>query len=304
MREGHADLNGPRRTLPALALLVVAFAGCVNPEPVRSTSWLGRIRPFQGTPNVVTFDVALLELRPNDPFINGELWNLADESAVDLEKKGILEDNGFRIGQVGGLTPRGLAELLKSEQSCANPRRIQMKGGKTKELLLGPPQAVCDFELRGQEATEAVSLEQGQCQLTVVPTPGKNGQVVLRCTPQVRYGETRHVPWAVPEEGGYLLQPQKPTRAFPELAWEVTLAPDEYVVIGARTDRPGTLGYHCFVRPDERPAVQRVLVLRAGPMQRDVPPEGVADAETEERLQRCPPVAAQASWSTARGSGH
>jgi hypothetical protein len=303
MREGHGHQNGPRRALAALALLAVAFAGCVNPEPVRTTSWLNRIRPFQGTANVVTFDVALLELRPGDPFINGELWTLADESAVDLEKKGILEDNGFRIGQVGGLTPRPLAELLKSEQSCANPRRIQMKGGKTRELLLGPALAACEFELRGPEATEAVALEQGQCQLAVVPTPGKNGRVVLRCTPQVRYGETRHVPWAVPEDGGFLLQPQKPTRAFPELAWEVTLAPDEYVVIGARTDKPGTLGYRCFVRPDERPAVQRVLVLRAGPLPRDVPPEGVADAETEERLQRHPPVAAQASWSTARGSG-
>src|SRR5437879_3678835 len=132
MREGHGDLNGPRRALAALALLALAFAGCVNPQPERSSSWLNRIRPFQGTPNVVTFDVALLELRPNDPVINGPLWTLADESAVDLEKKGVLEDNGFRIGQVGGLTPRGLAELLRSEQSCANPRRIQIKGGKTK----------------------------------------------------------------------------------------------------------------------------------------------------------------------------
>ena len=36
-----------------------------------------------------------------------------------------------------------------------------------------------------------------------------------------------------------------------DLGWEVTMAPGEYLVIGAREDRPGTLGHQAFVRPDE-----------------------------------------------------
>jgi hypothetical protein len=71
----------------------------------------------------------------------------------------------------------------------------------------------------------------------------------------------------------------------------VTLAPNEYVVVGARFDRPGSLGYQAFVRADESPPVQRLLVIRTSRTAPDAPDDG------DDGLERSPPVASQASSS-------
>src|SRR5436305_7184312 len=90
-----------------LGLLAVPLLGCAADGPVRSTSWLERLRPFHGPvgPDVVQMDVALLERPVGDPALNQGLWALADEQVIALEQKGVLEDNGFRVAQVGGITP-------------------------------------------------------------------------------------------------------------------------------------------------------------------------------------------------------
>jgi hypothetical protein len=71
----------------------------------------------------------------------------------------------------------------------------------------------------------------------------------------------------------------------------VTLGANEYVVVGARFDRPGSLGCQAFVRADESPPAQRMLVIRTCRTAPDAPDDG------DDILGRSPPVASQASTS-------
>src|SRR5271155_3986491 len=173
MRHGSALLRG---------LLVCALAGCAGTTPTQSTSWLNRfMRPAGPTgSDVVQMDVALIERPLGDGYLNRELWAVADEQVVAPESQAILEDNGFRIGQMGGITPTGLQNLLTSEQSCANPRRILCHAGKATRLVLGPALPECSFRvLNLGEATE-VTLDQAECTVEVVPTLSADGRTTLR----------------------------------------------------------------------------------------------------------------------------
>src|SRR5262249_47908590 len=123
MRYGQAMLLG---------LLTALLVGCAHAPAVRPTSWLDRWRPFHGpsAADVIEVQVALVERPPGDPFLNHELWTLADEQIVPLERKALLEENGFRVGQLGGNTPARLLTLLTSEQSNVNPRRLLLHSGQ------------------------------------------------------------------------------------------------------------------------------------------------------------------------------
>jgi hypothetical protein len=291
MRQWHGLLLG---------LLTGVLAGCTVPAP-RPGPWQAGMPPLEAPrgADVVEMQVALLERRAGDAYLNDGLWALADESAVPLDRKAVLEDNGFRIGQVAGMPPPELQALLTSDHSCINPRQIRLHTGDAKELVLGPAQPSLRFRVEQDGRTDAVGVEQAQAMLVVVPEFTPDGRIRLRFTPKVQHGETVLAPCPAADHSGITLQCQRPSNSYPALGWEVTLAPNEYVVIGGRTDRPGSMGCQAFLRNDETPAVQRVLVIRTG----RTAPDGADDlADGDDGARRPPPVAYHASWAAARST--
>ncbi len=288
-----------------LGLLTSLLVGCATQEPVRSPSWLSRLRPFQGPigADVIQMEVALLERPVDDPYINQELWALADEQAVSLEHKANLEDNGLRVCQIGGITPARLQALLTSERSCANPHRLQLRAGNPTTLSLGPKAAHCSFQMRQGDRVIDVALDQAEYLVQVVPSLAGEGNVRLRFTPQIRHGDRIPDTVPAPDRSGYYLQFQQPIASYAGLSWEVTLAPNEYVLIGGRADRPQTLGQQCFVRRDEPVRVQRMLVIRTC---RQAPglagDAGLAGGEEEPTPGKVPALALQAALTSARAS--
>lgn len=285
-----------------IALLATLLAGCADTKAVRSTAWLNRFR-WGGAPqgsDVVQIDVALLERPLGDAYINQGLWAFADEQVVALESKAVLEDNGFRIGQIGGITPAELQTLLTSERSCANPRRIQLHAGKPTQVVLGPAATACQFRIEHDGIQVPVSLEKAQCTLEVVPALAKDGHTRLRFLPEIQHGDLALLPKPTPDFTGLMLQQERPTERYPALGWEVNLAPNEYMLVGARLERPHTLGHQCFVRADEPQPVQRLLVIRTS---RAASADAALSASVEETNGYwTPPLACQAAWSTARGT--
>jgi hypothetical protein len=281
-----------------LGLLSGVLVGCTTVESVRSTSWLGRPRPLQvpSGADIVQLQVALLERRVGDQYLNERLWPLVDESAIPTDHKFALEQNGFRVGQVGGLPPPELLALLTSERSCIDPRLVRLHVGITKQLLLGPALPSCHFQIEQDGRQDDLALEQAQIMLEVVPSLAENGQIRLHFTPQVEHGERKLVPCAAEDRSGMVLRPERAMNRYSALGWDITLAPNEYVVIGARIERPQSLGYQGFIRADEAQPVQRLLVIRTSRTAPDAPDD------LDEVLQRSPPVASQASWSAVRGS--
>jgi hypothetical protein len=250
-----------------LALGILAgLSGCAPEQPF-AVNWMQQLGlQTPSGPDVVQIEMVLLERPLNDRYINEDLWRQADEQVVPLENKAVLEENGFRVGQLGGLTPGGLQTLLTSRQDGADPRLLFLRAGKTQSLPLGPPRALCRFQIEQHGWPEEVRLADAQAALELVPSITGDGRLRLRFVPQIEYGQSRLQMNPAEDNSGLLLQQQKPRQAYPALAWEVVLAPNQYLIAGTRMDRPESLGYQCFFRPDENRPVQRLLVLRASRM--------------------------------------
>lgn len=287
-----------------VGLVCAWLAGCATGQPVRSTSLLSRLRQMGGPsgPDVVQMDVALLEQPVGDRYINQDFWSIADEQVVALERRAHLEDNGFRVGQLGGLPPTEFQTLLTSERSCANPRRIHLHAGKPWTVNLGPVLATCSFQFAEGGQSRPVNLEGAECALEVVPELTPDNRVRLRFTPLVQHGTSALLPCPAADRSGWVLQPQRPAERFPSLSWEVTLSANEFVVIGGRYDRPQTLGHESFVRSEGPTTKQRLLVIRTSRTAAPFPFDPDHAGEGETAAARPPTLAQQAAYSTVRGS--
>src|SRR5262249_56216657 len=106
-------------------------------------------KAFQGRTgsDVVYVQSYLVERSPGDRYLNDELWRVADEQVVPMEQKAVLVDNGFRVGQIGGILPATLQDLLNSKTSCPNPRGRQLHAGNPVTLVIGPRTAASRFRL-------------------------------------------------------------------------------------------------------------------------------------------------------------
>jgi hypothetical protein len=286
-------------------VLCLPLTGCFNP-PTRSTSWLPPLRSPAAPPNdLVTLEVMLVETQIGNRFLNEEVWNHSDETSeqvVALERKGEMNDNGFRLGLLGAVPPAGLQSLLRGGRNYLTPRCMQVTAGEpAAPLHLGPSLARCSYR-HPQEESNTVELTDAVCSLQIIPTPLDDGRLRLRLSPQVRHGVPHLTPAPAPDRSGWITVTEQPTETYPNLTWDVTISPEEYLLLGTRHDRPGTLGHQCFVRTDEAPPVQRLLVLRArrAALARSTP---VAEFPGDP-LPRALPLAMQASFApVVRGSG-
>jgi hypothetical protein len=221
---------------------------------------------------------------------------------VDFDQKVVLENNGLRVCQVAGITPPGLQALLTSKRSCVNHRYVVRHAGTAYTLLLGTKVPTSHLRIQHEGLPEEVEFEQAQCKLEVLPTLGKDGHVHLHFTPEVQHGEAKLATRRSPD-GAFTLNAEQPVESYPALSWEVALAQNEYVVVGAQFNRSGTIGHQFFIRPDEAVPVQRLLVIRTSRLQPGVEQQLPAEGEEKDlSLSQSPPLALQAGWTAARGS--
>jgi hypothetical protein len=291
----------PVRQAPVLlcVFLIAQLVGCTDPPTVNPHSLFDRFRPLQtpAGPDVVEMQVALIERPLYDSFLVHDLWAEVDEQILSLPQKLALDENGFRVGQVGGFAPTGLQKLLVSERSNANPRRIYVHAGNPASLTLGPVMPVCRFELPRDGEAIPVSLDQAECLLSVVPSLAGEDRIKLAFTPQIRYGQAQAVPRPTEDRQGFILRSEQPNKTFAALTWEVTLAPNQYVLVGARTDRPQSLGHQSFLRGDEPVPVQRLLALRVSRTSPGLPAGDLIDESDQSTSAKRPmPLVLQAAY--------
>jgi hypothetical protein len=282
-----------------VGLLCWVLVGCVSGPTTRKA--LKRPQPFSGLrgPDVVSMEIALLECPIGDHYINTDLWNnFADEQIISPEQQLILENNGFRVAQIGGLIPEELQELLTNCRSNANPRQRQVRAGHTVDLNLGPVATSIQFSMTENGDPVEVTLDQAQCKLLVEPRITADGKTKLHFTPQVEHGEPTTSFHPNPDGSGWGMTMERPKKTYPALGWDVTLEPNQYLVIGARFDKPQTIGHASFVEAGETRGVQRLLVIR-------ISRPGVVKEERQEvSSRRSLPLALQAQMpgTTIRGT--
>lgn len=289
-----------RWTLLMLAITLCANTGCAL-KPKRSSSWLPQFRGIRGldAKDAVQIDVALVETRIGNEFVNNGLWLTLDEQFLSFENKQMLEKNGFRLGTVGASPPAELLALLTSERSCSNPRRLQVRAGNTAPpIVIGKPQEKIELNVhRLAKDPETLTFEQAEVMFSIVPELTEDNRTKLTITPQIRHGEAGRKFWkASSESSRWTMQLNRPKHDFESLSWEVTLSPGQYLVIGGKYDTEKSLGRSTFVRPDETDPVQRLLVIRTSRSQ-----PGVAEEKDEQtsnstttRKISPPPLAVQA----------
>jgi hypothetical protein len=281
-----------------------SLGGCALwPEQPPTTSWLKgqRSKSAELDSQVVQLDVALLERPLEDPFINRELWQYTDEMIVDLDRKAVVEDNGFRVGQIVGMTPGKLQDLLQSERYCINRRRQFIPSGHSAPQFLGPVWPQCNYVVeQGKQITE-VAVDQARFCLDLNASLIANGKTRLTFTPKVQNGENMLPFEPDPERSTWTIRVDKPCKTYKELSWSVDVAPGEYLVVGAFLNKEKSLGQRAFVQEDGRPA-QRLLVVRTS-RARNGGDSGEPTLEDIARASRSPCLAAQASMTAVRASG-
>jgi hypothetical protein len=291
MRLSHAALFALLAAWPA--------AGCLSTRPGAEATVTARRMSESPGPDVVRIDVAVIQRPAGDRYLNFALWEPADEQTVDFERKPALDDNGLRVGLIGGMVPADLLAMLTSDKSCAAPHRLQVRGGQPIPLALGNERAHCRYTLYQGERAVPVQLDNAVCEFEVVPTPADDGRVTLRFTPQVKHGLARREPRAVRDRSGerrWDMVSEQPTETYENLSWEITVAPDEYVVVGTRLDRDDSLGRCFFLDTESARPTQRLLVIRAGRASSGATPDEAAPGDS------VTPLALQASWRTVRGA--
>jgi hypothetical protein len=273
-------------------LPLLLLVGCAwQDQSVSVPSFLQRSRSAALQGPYAVFNVTEIERPIGDEYINRDLWDYADEMVVaDLERRAVLDDNGLRVGQLVGSPPQGFQELLLSPRYNGNSQVQILAPNWTKALVLGPILDRSSYQLvRGTQKT-SVCLDRARYFLEVKPALTHDGLTRLTFTPKVEHGEPQLPFEPMPEEGawGYRLEPAN--HKYPELSWEVTLAPDQYLIVGGRLDRPSSLGHCAFVQEEGR-GVQRLLVIRG--WKAVAPP---SEGSVEDCLQAaCAPLALQAT---------
>jgi hypothetical protein len=289
-------------------VLLALLAGCAARQTL-ARGGLEQGPPGQPAlgPDGVVVDFAVLECRAGDVlhlrYLNGELWDSTDEQAVDLERKAVLADNGFRVGHLVGTTPSQLQNLLTSPRYCALRWRQILPAGKPVTLTVGRTVPEMRYRLAQGDREGEEALEKAQAYLVTLPELTADGRTRLQFTPQIQYGDAVREYEVAADRSQWMLTCRRSRKTYPGLGWEVQLAPNEYVIIGAATDNPLSLGYQFFLQEDGQSQVQRLLLIRTS-RAGDTPAEGPANLPAAEAAQGPPPsaLALQASWTAARGS--
>jgi hypothetical protein len=296
----------PRALLPAV--LVGLFMGCTSGAPVRSLAWFKASPAFRGPvgADVVQIQWALIERPIGDRYLNDDLWALANEQVIPLERKDVLDDNGLRIAQLGGLVPPELQTLLNSERSNPEPHQRQLRAGQAATLPLGPVREMSHINpptgMRlPTDPPGSREVTNAQFSVIVTPTLTSDGKTRLAFTPQIQHGESRRVIKPAEDGSGWTCREQELAERFNDLRWDVTLVPGEYVLVGCWFHRPETYGSECFLRVDEPRPVQRLLVIRTTRQPPDSNTESSTDTSEEAgTVARVMPIALQASTGPRR----
>jgi hypothetical protein len=270
-------------------LLLAALAGCLH--VAERPPWLDPFPLIGATPDGdgAAVEYVLIERPGGGEDVNRRVWDRIDEQVLPFEARTVLEEAGLRVGIASESAPGPLRKLIEDPRTDRGHRGRLFALDKPTPLTVGMPLPRAEFAVPAAEGGTAKFARDTAClgfEITV--RDAGEGKVVLHLVPNARYRDPNRL---LPTDGGIR---GEATEAFPGAAFELTVAPTEYLVIGTDWYWEGTFGHFLFAGgTDERP-VQRLLVLRGT---RTVADRPAADGDNP---GGAPPLASQAT--AARGA--
>ncbi len=256
--------------LGSLATLVVALVGC---SLTQSSQRKEPILPPLGAggrlvqPRRCVLDVVILTRPQGDPAFDGAIWSGGDEQIVEPELRRALQANGLRVARITGDLPPELEALVRSGppnqpdvHTIVNPTGDSTLIDPTRgeplpalNLLLSHP----DGKIKGKVYQDAKAF----VRLTASFDSGDG--VTLRLVPELHHGPVKRG-YGVIGNSGALPGPQEfkitsgqQEETFRELAASIDLDEGQYVVLGVRPERKGSLGDVLLQKPE--PHSDRIL---------------------------------------------
>lgn len=223
-------------------------------------------RPARG----VMLHTRLIEQPAGNDYLTRGLWQDTTDP-LPHPLSALLAANGLRVGVVSGFIPAELERLARSEAAAVDPMLRSFAFGQPKPVPVNGPLPACTADAVANLNAPAARLEltAAECGLVVTVTPAAGDQLRVRCEPQIRH-DAQRTWWKANAAGtGFDRLDQKPTEAFPGLAWEVTLSRRDVLVFGATADPDATLGEVYFFTPDQDRPRQRVLTLQVNSWEDD-----------------------------------
>lgn len=258
----------PRAGGACAVLVALAAAGCLFPASRRADAFRPPPPTVAGlppaAPDGLYLESLLLERPLADPDLDRELWAAAG-SAVPPAARALLAENGLRVALLGVQLPPAFRRLLGSSAD-AHDGRGRTFANRTEEVIpTAGPTDPCDFGVLATLGGERTRLKLAKARggIQVRPERTADGRVKIACEPQVQHGE--RVPRFRPTADGteFVAESEVPLERFPGLGFEVTLGPDDYLLIGSPAAASDTLGGVLFTADANGRPRQRVLAVRA-----------------------------------------
>ena len=82
----------------------------------------------------------------------------------------------------------------------------------------------------------------------MLATLSRDGRTRLAFVPKVEHRREDLPIEVAPDYSNWVTPSAKPARSFPQLSWQVELAPGELLVSAPLLDKPGSFGYRAFVQ--------------------------------------------------------
>lgn len=207
----------------------------------------------------------LLERPVGDPLLDRDLW--ADAAAqLPAHTAALLAENGLRVAVLGGTLPPAFQKALESEADTVNPHGLTFANRTDAVIPTAGPTDPCEFSVLPELGAERRKrkLKAASGGLLVRPERCPDGRVKVCCEPQVQHGDRQEFFRPTADATGFTVQGEVPLERYPTLGFEVTLGPNDYLIVGWPAEAAETLGSVLFaVEASGRPR-QRVLVIRAG----------------------------------------
>ena len=175
--------------------------------------------------------------------------------------------------------------------------------GKTANIFLSPELPRSTYEIVDGKQRMEVALDQARFCLEITAQFDSLGRTKLKFLPKVQNAELEFPIEAVPERSTWELRIEKAAKRYPDLSWEVTLAPNQYLLLGGRPERDKTLGASAFTQSPGPANVQRMLVIRSC---RSVTAREARENTLEEIIRNDPstPLALQATIPASRAKAN
>lgn len=284
-----------------LAMLILSPIACLNDRPAKSTSLIDRVRGMGGPtgPEAVFIEYAVIERPAGSASVNREAWANIDEQVLPTETRALLGENGLRVGVVGGLLPSEIEAMIANPKSATGHRQRRLYVNNPAQLAISNPVALAEFQILNdlKNAPTTAKYEQARFSVSMTPTFATDGRITLKCVPEVEHQDKKS--WLPTGAAGPSWLGSKPAERFESLAFDVTLSPREFAVIGAHYERGNWLGNQLFTSQQGSDKVQRLLIIRAGRLSSDEASSDTPSSPTKK--DGIVPLAKQASTSTVRG---